>query len=142
MFIGKLDVLSHLMWLYEGLVFLREHGHIITCICSVSRVLFEGVNGKELPLVYMILAEIFRALGKCKSEESNFFEECNFILQMWEMKYFHKRKNMDDICFCKANRIDNFYDRMRKFVSSVGTDDWYEYLASRISGFTLLILLG
>ena len=33
------------------LVFPREHGHISTCICSVARVLFEGVNGEELTLV-------------------------------------------------------------------------------------------
>ncbi|KAH0737449.1 hypothetical protein KY290_036154 [Solanum tuberosum] len=30
------------------LVFPREHGHISTCICSVARVLFEGVNGDSL----------------------------------------------------------------------------------------------
>jgi len=41
------------------LVFPREHGHISTCICSMARVLFKGVNGEELTLVLMILAKIF-----------------------------------------------------------------------------------
>lgn len=41
--------------LLETLVFPREHGHISTCICSVARVLFEGVNGEDLTLVPMIL---------------------------------------------------------------------------------------
>ena len=41
------------------LVFPREHGHISTCIGSVARVLFEGVNGEELTVVPMILAELF-----------------------------------------------------------------------------------
>jgi len=99
----------------------------------VARVLFEGVNGEELTLVPMILAEIFRALGKCKRGEANFFEGCNLLLQMWAMEHFHQRKNMDDICFSNANHINSFYDRTRRFVSPVGTDDWYGYLASRTS---------
>jgi len=41
------------------LMFPQEHEHISTCICSVARVLFEGVNGEELTLVPMILAKIF-----------------------------------------------------------------------------------
>ena len=61
------------------LVFPREHAHISTCICSVAHVLFEGVNGEELTLVPMILEEIFRALGKCKRGEANFFEGCNLL---------------------------------------------------------------
>ncbi|KAG5590471.1 hypothetical protein H5410_040985 [Solanum commersonii] len=71
----------------------------------------------------MILAEIFRALGKCKRGEANFFEGCNFLLQMWAIEHFHHHKNMDDICFSNANHIDSFYDRMRRFVSPVGIDD-------------------
>ena len=112
------------------LVFPREHGHINTCICSVARVLFEGVNGKELTLVPMILAEIFRALGKCKRGEANFFEGCNLLLQVWALEHFHKRKNMDDIFFSNVNHIDSFFDRTKMFVSPVGTNDWYEYLTS------------
>ncbi|XP_059309469.1 uncharacterized protein LOC132060442 [Lycium ferocissimum] len=64
------------------LVFPREYGRSI-CICSVARALFEGVDGAQLTLVPMILAEILRALGKCKRGETNFFEGCNFLLQMW-----------------------------------------------------------
>ncbi|KAG5585233.1 hypothetical protein H5410_045667 [Solanum commersonii] len=56
------------------LVFPREHEYISTCICFVARVLFEGVDGEELTVIPMILVEIFRALGKCKRGESNFFE--------------------------------------------------------------------
>ncbi|KAG5631046.1 hypothetical protein H5410_002763 [Solanum commersonii] len=68
------------------LVFPREHGYISTCICSVARVLFEGVDGEELTVVPMILAEIFRALGKCKRGESNFFEvpRAREILHEWD----------------------------------------------------------
>ncbi|KAK4724565.1 hypothetical protein R3W88_027344 [Solanum pinnatisectum] len=91
------------------LVFPREHGHISTCICSVVRVLFE--------------AELFRALGKCKRKEANFFEGCNLFLQMWAMEHFHY----------DSNHIDSFYDRTRRFVSPISTDDWYGYLASRTS---------
>ncbi|KAH0670531.1 hypothetical protein KY290_025951 [Solanum tuberosum] len=40
---------------------------------------------------------------------------------------------MDDICFSNANHIDSFYARMRRFVSPIGTDDWYGYMASRTS---------
>ncbi|XP_027768841.1 uncharacterized protein LOC107009842 [Solanum pennellii] len=112
------------------LVFPREHGHISTCICSVARVLFESVNGEELTLVPMILAEIFRALGKCKRGEANFFEGCNLLLQVWALEHFHKHKNMDDICFSNVNHIDSFFYRTKMFVSPVGTDDWYEYLTS------------
>ncbi|KAG5617061.1 hypothetical protein H5410_016885 [Solanum commersonii] len=80
-FIGKLDILLHFAVALLGtLVFPREHGYISTCICSVARVLFEGVDGEELTVVPMILAEIFRALGKCKRGESNFFESCNLLL--------------------------------------------------------------
>ncbi|KAH0665699.1 hypothetical protein KY285_026905 [Solanum tuberosum] len=109
--------IAFVMALLGTVVFPREHGHISTCICSVARVLFEGVNGEELTLVPMILAEIFRALEKCKRGEANFFECYNLLLQMWAMEHFHQRKNMDDIYFSKANHIDSFYDRMRRFVS-------------------------
>ncbi|KAH0665446.1 hypothetical protein KY285_026652 [Solanum tuberosum] len=115
------------------LVFPREHGYISTCICSVARVLFEGVDGEELTVVPMILAEIFRALGKCKRGESNFFEGCNLLLQIWVIEHFHQRKNMDDICFSNINHINSFYDRIKEFVYPVGTDDWYEFLAHRTS---------
>ncbi|KAG5596565.1 hypothetical protein H5410_037797 [Solanum commersonii] len=81
----------------------------------------------------MILAEIFRALGKCKRGESNFFEGCNLLLQIWPMEHFHQRKNMDDICFSNINHINSFYDRMKEFVYSIGTDDWYEFLVHRTS---------
>ena len=91
---------------------------------------FEGVNDEDLTLVPMILAEIFRALGKCKRGEANFFEGCNHLLQVWSLEHFHKRKNMDDICFSNVNHIDSFFDRTKMFVFPVGTDDWYEYLTS------------
>ena len=118
------------MALLGTLVFSREHGHICTCICSVARVLFEGVNGEEITLVPIILEEIFRALGKCKRGEANFFEGCNLLLQVWALEHFHKRKNMDDIFFSNVNHIDSFFDRTKMFISPVGTDDWYENLTS------------
>ncbi|KAG5606437.1 hypothetical protein H5410_027929 [Solanum commersonii] len=79
------------------LVFPREHGYISTCICSVARVPFEGVDGEELTVVPMILAEIFRDLGKCKRRESNFFEGCNLLLQMWAMEHFHQLPRASEI---------------------------------------------
>ncbi|KAK4340324.1 hypothetical protein RND71_041786 [Anisodus tanguticus] len=62
-----------------SLIFPLEYGKISTCICSVARGLFEGVNGAQLTLAPMILAEMFRALGKCKRGETGFFEGCNLI---------------------------------------------------------------
>ncbi|KAG5628976.1 hypothetical protein H5410_000693 [Solanum commersonii] len=91
------------------LVFPREQGYISTCICSVDRVLFEGVEWRRT---------------HCG---------CNLLLQMWAMEDFHQRKNMDDICFSNINHINSFYDRMKEFVYPVGTDDWYEFLAHRTS---------
>ena len=115
------------------LMFPREHGHISPCICSVARVLFEGVNGEEITLVPIILEEIFRALGKCKRGETNFFEGWNLLLQVWEIEHFYQRKNMEDICFSNINNTDSFFERTKMFVSLVGTDDWYGYLASHTS---------
>ena len=61
----------------------------------MASVLFECVNGEDLSLVPIILAEIFRALGKCKRGEANFFEGCNILLQVWALEHFQKHKNMD-----------------------------------------------
>ena len=58
----------------------------------MARVLFECVNGEDLSLVPIILAEIFRDLGKCKRGEANFFEGCNLLLKMWDMEHFHHLK--------------------------------------------------
>ncbi|KAK4353692.1 hypothetical protein RND71_025886 [Anisodus tanguticus] len=115
------------------LIFPLEHGKISTCICSVARSLFGGVDGAQLTLAPMILAEIFRALGKCKRGETSFFEGCNLILQMWEMEHFYQRPNMVDICFSESNKIVSFYDKTKRFVSPVGTNDWYKFLASHTS---------
>ncbi|KAK4351629.1 hypothetical protein RND71_030942 [Anisodus tanguticus] len=112
------------------LIFPLEHGKISTRICSVARALFEGVDGSQLTLALMILAEIFRALGKCKRGETSFFEGCNLILQIWAMEHFYQRPNMVDICFSESNKIVSFYDRTKWFVSPVGINDWYEFLAS------------
>ncbi|KAG5585325.1 hypothetical protein H5410_045759 [Solanum commersonii] len=92
-----------------------------------------GVDDEELTVVPMILVEIFQALGKYKKGESNFFDGCNLLLQIWAMEHFHQRKNMDDICFSNINHINSFYDRMKEFVYSIGIDDWYEFLAHRTS---------
>ncbi|XP_060197612.1 uncharacterized protein LOC132626680 [Lycium barbarum] len=113
------------------LVFPREYGNISTCICSVARAFFEGVDGAQLTLVPMILAEILRALGKCKRGETNFFEGCNLLIQMWAMEHFYQCPNMADICFSESNKIGSFYERTKLFVSPVGINDWYEFLASR-----------
>ncbi|KAK4348259.1 hypothetical protein RND71_034598 [Anisodus tanguticus] len=114
-----------------SLIFPLEYGKISTCICSVARALFEGANGAQLTLAPMILAEMFRALGKCKIGETGFFEGCNLILQMWAMEHFYQRPNMVDICFSESNKIVSFYDRTKRFVSPVGVNDWYGFLASR-----------
>ncbi|XP_060214272.1 uncharacterized protein LOC132641343 [Lycium barbarum] len=53
---------------------------------------------------------------------------------MWAMKHFYQRPNMADICFSESNKIDSFYERMKLFVSPVGTNDWYEFLISRTGG--------
>ncbi|XP_060190269.1 uncharacterized protein LOC132619354 [Lycium barbarum] len=113
------------------LVFPREYGQISTCICSVARALFEGVDDAQLALVPMILAEIFRALGKCRRGKTSFFEGCNILLQMWAMEHFYQRWNMADICLGESKRITSFYERTKPFVSPVGTRDWYGFLASR-----------
>ncbi|KAK4341171.1 hypothetical protein RND71_039672 [Anisodus tanguticus] len=113
------------------LIFPLEHGKISTCICSVARALFEGVDSSQLTLAPMILAEIFRALGRCKRGETSLFEGCNLILQIWAMEHFYQRPNMVDICFSESNKIVSFYDRTKRFVSPVGINDWYEFLASR-----------
>ncbi|KAK4350797.1 hypothetical protein RND71_030110 [Anisodus tanguticus] len=115
------------------LVFPLEHGKISTCICSVARAIFEGIDGAQLTLVPMILAEILRALGKCKRGKTNFFKGCNLILQMWAIEHFYQRSNMTDICFSESNKTASFYDRTKHFLSPVGVKDWYEFLASRIS---------
>ncbi|KAK4372947.1 hypothetical protein RND71_008331 [Anisodus tanguticus] len=117
-----------LLW---TLIFPLEHGKISTCICSIARALFKGVDDAQLTLSPMILAEIFQALGKCKRCETSFFEGCNLIVQMWAMEHFYQRLNMVDICFSKSNKIVSLYDRTKRFVSPVGTNDWYEFLASR-----------
>ncbi|KAK4351281.1 hypothetical protein RND71_030594 [Anisodus tanguticus] len=113
------------------LIFPLEYGKISTCICSVAQTLFEGVDGAQLTLAPMILAEIFRALGKCKRGETSFFKGCNLLLQIWAMEHFYQRPNMVDICFSESNKIVSFYDRTKWFVSPVGVNDWYEFLASR-----------
>ncbi|KAK4360388.1 hypothetical protein RND71_019340 [Anisodus tanguticus] len=115
----------------RSLIFPLEYGKISTCICSVARALFEGANGAQLTLAPMILAEMFRALGKCKRGETGFFEGCNLILQMWAMEHFYQRPNMVDICFSELNKIVSFYDRTKRFVSPVGVIDWYGFLTSR-----------
>ncbi|PHT59981.1 hypothetical protein CQW23_02344 [Capsicum baccatum] len=67
----------------------------------------------------MILAKIFRALGKYKSGETKFFEDCNLLLQMWANVHFYKRDNMIDIMFSASHDIDTYDNRMiRKYAIS------------------------
>lgn len=40
---------------------------------------------------------------------------------------------MDDICFSNINHLESFYDMMKRFVSLLGTNDEYGYLASHTS---------
>ncbi|KAF3674651.1 LOB domain-containing protein 23 [Capsicum annuum] len=94
---------------------------------------FKGVDGAEITLVPMILAEIFRALKKCKSGETWFFEGCNLLLQMWAKEHFYKHNNMNEIMFSTSHTIDTHDDRMRSFISPLGTDDWFEFLAFHTS---------
>ncbi|KAK4375224.1 hypothetical protein RND71_005901 [Anisodus tanguticus] len=94
-------------------LFPLEHGKISTCICSVARTIFEGVDSTQLTLAPMILAEVFQALGKCERGETNFFEGYNLILQMWAMEHFYRHPNMVDILFSESNKIDSFYDRTK-----------------------------
>ncbi|KAJ8564485.1 hypothetical protein K7X08_000945 [Anisodus acutangulus] len=86
------------------------------------------------PIAFAVaLLEMLRALGKCKRGKTNFFKGCNLILQMWAIEHFYQRSNMTDICFSESNKTASFYDRTKHFLSPVGTKDWYEFLASRIS---------
>ncbi|KAG5581692.1 hypothetical protein H5410_052319 [Solanum commersonii] len=98
---------------WVSLDYLYERRPIVFVVALLGTL---GVNGEELTVVPMILAKIFRALGKRKRGESNFFEGCNLLLQMWAMEHFHQHKNMDDICFSNINHINSFYDRMKEFV--------------------------
>lgn len=104
-------------------MFPRERGRITNDISYVARVLFRGVNGKELTLVPIGLVEIFRTLVKYKRGEAIFFEGFNLLLWMLTTEYFHRRTNMDEICFSNSIHINNFYDKTRRFVFLVGTDE-------------------
>ncbi|KAG5570297.1 hypothetical protein H5410_060063 [Solanum commersonii] len=97
------------------LVFPPKQSHISTCICSVAHQKF------------------FELLENVKEEKQTSLKVAIFFYKCWAMEHFHQRKNMDDICFSNTNHIDSFYDRTRRFVSPVGTDNWYGYLASRTS---------
>lgn len=61
------------------------HTHLVI----VTKALFGGIDGKHYTLVPMVVADIYRALGRCKRGYKH-FEGCNLLLQIWLMEHLQK----------------------------------------------------
>ncbi|XP_060213812.1 uncharacterized protein LOC132640996 [Lycium barbarum] len=62
---------------------------IHTRLITVTEALFSGIGGKYYTVVPMVVADIYRALGRCKHGYKH-FEGCNLILQIWLMEHLQK----------------------------------------------------
>ncbi|XP_060215617.1 uncharacterized protein LOC132642436 [Lycium barbarum] len=62
---------------------------IHTRLITVTEALFGGIEGKYYTSVPMIVADIYRALGRCKHGYKH-FEGCNLLLQIWLIEHLQK----------------------------------------------------
>lgn len=117
------------------LIFPREDKNIDTRLIYIVRTLAKGSTFGENTLVPMILAEMIRTLSKC-IRGKNFFEGCNFFVQLWEIEHFYKRANSIYILNGLGNKIHTHPIRMRRFVAPVCIEEWFRFMRG-LSGYNI-----
>jgi len=71
------------------IVFPMKRERIHTRLVMVAKTLMEGINMQTYTIVLMIIADIYRALDRCKRGVKH-FEGCNLLLQLWLLEHFQK----------------------------------------------------
>ncbi|KAG5609584.1 hypothetical protein H5410_020865 [Solanum commersonii] len=84
---------------------------------------------KKSTILPMMLADIYRALTKCREGE-DFFEGCSMLLQMWFLEHLYHHRLVIDFKFDWTNYIMSHPVRMKEFVDKLprGVKAWRHYL--------------
>lgn len=78
------------MFCFLGMIiFPMKKAKIHTRLVMVTKTLMEGIDGQSFSIVPIILAEVYRALGKCQQGAPH-FEGCNLLLQLWLLDNLQK----------------------------------------------------
>ncbi|KAH0698961.1 hypothetical protein KY284_013176 [Solanum tuberosum] len=100
----------------------------------VTHAIFNGVGygsaRKYYNLAFMILADIYKALDKCKSG-TRFFQGCNLILQWWMMRHLikaHNPKEPDPLERPNRLKSHDWWVQLNHFNMIGGQEFWYPRL--------------
>lgn len=120
------------MFCFLGMIiFPMKKARIHTRLAMVTKTLMRGIDEQTFSIVPMIVAEMYRALGKCEQEAPH-FEGCNLLLQLWLIEHLQKgdyrqeiiRRDWDDhITFHHPKRM-NFIPNM--FAQPEDASGWVE----------------
>ncbi|KAH0636210.1 hypothetical protein KY290_036644 [Solanum tuberosum] len=108
------------------MVFPRRDKNISIRLSGIVVVMMKKKKSTILP---MMLADIYRALTKCKEGE-DFFEGCSILLQMWFLEHLYRHRFATDFKSEWTNYILSHPDRMKELVDKLpkGVKAWTQYL--------------
>jgi len=78
------------------LIFPMKGERIHTRLAMVYRNLMEGIEGQIYTIIPMILAEMYRALDRCKKGYGH-FEGCNLLLHVWLLEHFQRGEFLQEL---------------------------------------------
>ncbi|XP_016451638.1 uncharacterized protein LOC107776276 [Nicotiana tabacum] len=78
------------------LIFPKKRGKIHTRLAMVAKTPMEGIEGQTYTIIPMILAEMYRALDRCKQGYGH-FGGCNLLLQVWLLEYFQRGEYQQEL---------------------------------------------
>ncbi|KAH0647861.1 hypothetical protein KY290_033848 [Solanum tuberosum] len=108
------------------MVFPRRDKKISIRLSGIVAVMMKKKKSTILP---MMLADIYRALTKCREEE-DFFEGCSILLQMWFLEHLYRHRFAIAFKYEWTNYILSHPDRMKELVDKLpkGVKAWRHYL--------------
>ncbi|KAH0773667.1 hypothetical protein KY290_010804 [Solanum tuberosum] len=108
------------------MVFPRRDKKISIRLSGIVVVMMKKKKSTILP---MMLADIYRALTKCREGEE-FFEGCSILLQMWFLEHLYRHCFATDFKSEWTNYILSHPDRMKELVDKLpkGVKAWRHYL--------------
>ncbi|KAH0639537.1 hypothetical protein KY290_036805 [Solanum tuberosum] len=95
----------------------------------LSRIVVVMMKKNKSTILPMMLADIYRALTKCREGE-NFFEGCSILLQMWFLEHLYRHRFATDFKSKWTNYILSHPDRRKELVEKLpkGVKAWRHYL--------------
>ncbi|XP_075093098.1 uncharacterized protein LOC142172922 [Nicotiana tabacum] len=108
------------------LVCSRKDGNIEMGLVGIVDFMAKKPNGTIVPL---ILAEIYRALTRCR-EGAKFFEGCNMLLQIWMEEHLFHRPEYLNCCMIGLECIEKHEKRVEGYEFPDGTEAWHAHLRS------------